>query len=99
MLDQLCAVYRSSKKADTYLYVPGKDQFDEVPDALLKSFGKPQFVMLLPLHKREKLAQIDSQQLKQALQEKGFYLQLPPPAESLLKQHLASQKSHIPKEH
>lgn len=88
----LVAVYKSSKKADTYLYLPKRDDFSFVPKALMDTFGVATFVMLLPLQKRNKLAQVDIEKLKNELNEKGFYLQLPPPQENLLKAHLRQVK-------
>ena len=87
----LVAVYKSSKKAETYLYIPKRDDFSAVPQALLDTFGKAIFVMLLPLGKRNKLAQLDSAKLHAELINKGFYLQIPPPPENLLKRHIAAQ--------
>lgn len=87
----LCAVYKSTKKDETYLYLPKKGDFSAVPDALMATFGKPVFVMLIPLQKRKTLARIDADTLQTAFADKGFYLQLPPPKEDLLKQHRASQ--------
>ncbi len=54
----LCAVYKSRKKADTYLYINKRDDFSEVPKMLLETFGLPKFVMLVPLHKPRKIANI-----------------------------------------
>lgn len=88
----LCAVYKSSKKDETYLYLPKRDDFSEVPEALMNTFGTPVFVMLLPLEKVKKLALVDKQKLISELEEKGYYLQIPPPKENLLKAHLAQQK-------
>ena len=87
----ICAVYKSSKKDETYLYLPKKDDFSAVPEALLTTFGKASFVMFLPLDKVEKLAQVDIDKLKSELQSTGFYLQLPPPKEDLLKAHREQQ--------
>ncbi|MCC2616258.1 YcgL domain-containing protein [Aestuariibacter halophilus] len=81
----LVAVYSSPKKDETYLYVPKRDDFSAVPKALMETFGTPRFVMLIPLDKREKLAQVDKQKLREALVSPGYYLQLPPPKENLLK--------------
>lgn len=92
----LCAVYKSSKKDETYLYLPKKDDFSQVPKALMDTFGKAIFVMLLPLQKREKLAQVDIEKLKKELDANGFYLQLPPPKESLLKAHREKQIANKP---
>lgn len=90
----LCAIYKSSKKADTYLYVPGRDDFSKVPAPLLKAFGIPIFLMIMPLKKDRELAQLDVTKLRSELTSKGFYLQLPPPTESLLKAHLAAQQGN-----
>ena len=87
----LCAIYKSPVKADTYLYVERRDDFAKVPEKLLVTFGQPQFVMLVDLNKRQKLALVEVERLEQQLQQQGFYLQLPPPEENLLKQHLAQQ--------
>lgn len=87
----LVAVYKSSKKADTYLYLPKRDDFSLVPKALIEMFGKPIFVMLVPLMKRSSVALIDSKKLQAELEQHGFYLQIPPPVDNLLKQHRAQQ--------
>ncbi|MGS2720356.1 YcgL domain-containing protein [Paraglaciecola aestuariivivens] len=88
----LCAVYKSSKKQQTYLYVPARDDFSKVPDGLLKTFGKPIFLMVMPLKKDRKLGSVDIDKLRSELTLKGFYLQLPPPPENMLKAHLQQQK-------
>ncbi len=79
-----CVIYRSTKRDQTYLYVDKKDDFSRVPEALMKSFGTPHLVMLLPLDGSKKLASADIEKVKLALKEEGFYLQLPPPPENLL---------------
>ncbi|CAI0728964.1 YcgL domain [Serratia quinivorans] len=88
----LCVIYRSSKRDQTYLYVEKKDDFSRVPEDLMKSFGTPQLAMMLSLEGREKLASADIEKVKEALKEEGFYLQVPPPLENLLKQHLSDDK-------
>ena len=87
----LCAVYKSSRRAETYLYVPGRDDFQRVPAALMQTFGSPIFLMIIPLRADRKLAQVDMAKLRSELSEKGYYLQLPPPTENLLNAHLAEQ--------
>ncbi len=87
----LCAVYKSRKKSDTYLYINKRDDFSEVPKALLDTFGAPQFVMLVPLHKPRNIGNIGIEKLNEKLKEQGFYLQLPPTEESLLSQHRRSK--------
>ena len=87
----LCAIYKSSKKQETYLYLPGRDDFSKVPEALLKTFGTPIFLMIMPLKKDRELARVDIDKLRFDIKIKGFYLQLPPPPENLLKAHLQQQ--------
>ncbi len=82
----LCTIYKSTKKEGAYLYIPKKDDFSQVPDTLMKMFGKPSLVMMINLDGRE-LAQVDIEKVKKSLNEEGFFLQLPPPPENLLEQH------------
>ena len=77
----LCFVYKSLKKSDTYLFVKDKDDFQEVPAALQQMLGRLEFIMEVDLAKRKKLAQADCEQVRQQLQQQGFYLQLPPTTE------------------
>ncbi|EHR39988.1 YcgL domain-containing protein [Alishewanella jeotgali] len=86
----LCAVYRSPRKEGTYLYIEKRDDFSQVPAPLLDTFGQPQLVTVLNLAKREHLALADIQKVKAALQQQGFYLQLPPPVANLLDEHRAA---------
>lgn len=73
-----CAIYRSRKKLDTYLYVEREDDFERVPDALREMLGGLDFVMTLELTPERTLAQADPEQVRQQLREQGYYLQLPP---------------------
>lgn len=87
MQSALCAVYRSPKKDQTYLFINKRDDFSQVPEALLQTFGTPSLVTVINLAKQDKLALADIDKVKAALSEQGFYLQLPPPQENLLDQH------------
>lgn len=72
-----CAIYKSLKKNDTYLYIENKDRFERVPAALLDALGRLDFVMTLSITPQRKLAQADAAKVVQALLEQGYYLQLP----------------------
>lgn len=87
----LCAIYRSSKKDQTYLFVAKRDDFSSVPEPLMKSFGKPVLSMMIPLKADSRLAVSDPQKVMAALREQGYYLQLPPPQENLLAQFKQQQ--------
>ncbi|MBB1370491.1 MULTISPECIES: YcgL domain-containing protein [Pseudoalteromonas] len=82
----LTAVYKSKKKADSFLFVEKRDDFTKVPEPLMAMFGQPKYVMLINLAKREVLGTADLETVKAALTEKGYYLQIPPPQENLLSQ-------------
>ena len=83
----LCTIYKSLKKADTYLYIEKRDDFSRVPKPLLETFGAAQLVMIINLSKQQKLALADINKVTAELQRCGFYLQLPPPEENLLDIH------------
>ena len=78
-----CVIYRGRKKYDAYLYVERENDFSRVPQSLLDMLGGLEFVMSLDLSSRQQLAQADPQQVKQLLQEQGYFLQLPPRIETL----------------
>ncbi|OFC71023.1 YcgL domain-containing protein [Alteromonas confluentis] len=87
----LCAVYKTRRKEGMYLYVPGKNAFDDVPEILMQKFGTPELVMLIPLDKRPQLAGVSKADLEAALKDKGFYLQMPPKEEDMLATHRVEQ--------
>lgn len=89
----LCTVYRSPKKQQTYLFINKRDDFTDVPEALLKTFGTPQLVTVVNLATKDKLAMADIEKVKSELADNGFYLQLPPPQENLLDEHKEFLKS------
>lgn len=72
-----CAIYKSSKKQDTYLYVAAKGDFAAVPEGLLKLLGEPVYVMELELSPQRKLAREDVAEVMRNLQERGWHLQMP----------------------
>ncbi len=71
-------IYKSLKKNELYLYLQKKDDFSGVPEVLLNSFGKIEFVMELEITSERKLAREDATKVLASLQEKGFFVQVPP---------------------
>ena len=71
-------VLRSQKRADTYLYLPEQDVYEELPEALQKHFGEAIEFLNFSLHANKKLAQVDAKKVMQGLAEQGYFLQLPP---------------------
>ena len=74
----LCTIYRSQKKFDSYLYIEKKDDLSRIPQQLIDMLGKLEFVLELDLAQRSTLAQADPATVSVALQQQGYYLQLPP---------------------
>lgn len=71
-------IYRSKKEDGMYLYVKKEEGLTRVPEELLKMFGKPEPAMVLVLTPEKKLAHAKVDNVLLQLEEKGFYLQLPP---------------------
>lgn len=88
----LCTIYKSAKKAQTYLFINKRNDFSDVPEALMTVFGTPTLVTVINLESKSKLAMADIELVKEKLSSQGYYLQLPPPQENLLDQHKAEMK-------
>lgn len=73
-----CWIYRSSRKDELYVYLPAKDGFAELPEALRGLLGTPELVMDLDLHGDRKLARADVQKVIEGMRTQGYYLQMPP---------------------
>lgn len=70
------SVFRSSNKPDTYLFVKRGQVWSELPESLLGIFGNPVHAMDLVVTPERKLARITGKQLLEAIDDKGFYLQM-----------------------
>lgn len=88
----LCAVYKSIRKSQTYLFVAKRDDFSAVPEQLLTQFGPPQLVSLLNIKADSKLALADANKLIFSIKTDGYYLQLPPPPINHIQEHKKWQK-------
>jgi len=75
-LPMLCHIYRSSRKADTYLYLSDKDDFSILPESLLGIFGDPEFSFSFELTQNRKLAYEETSEVLANLQSQGYHLQL-----------------------
>ncbi len=80
----LCDIYRSAKTQDMYLYVARDRGLSEVPEALLRQFGKAELALTLKLTPEKKLARANIQQVLASLDQSGYYLQMPPRADSYM---------------
>lgn len=78
-----CYVYSSRRKPGTYVFLPQEDDWSQVPEAICKLLGETDQVMELALTREKQLARVSGAEVIDAIQQQGFYLQLPPgdPAE------------------
>ncbi|MDV3470092.1 YcgL domain-containing protein [Stenotrophomonas sp. C3(2023)] len=78
------SVYKSQRRADTYVYLAARDAFEVLPGPLRDSLGALTWVMDLQLEEGRRLAQANPVQVRAELAERGFYLQVPPSVVSML---------------
>jgi uncharacterized protein len=75
------AVYKSSRKRDTYLLVRVEDALTRVPAELFDLFGEATFSFQFVLDENRRMPRIDTADLRARLSEAGYWLQLPPAVE------------------
>jgi len=83
------AIYKGSKRPNTYLFLAKKDDFSPVPAELRKLFGTPQLITLLPESKIQKVIEISPEKLVEELKTTGYFLWVKAEEENLLKEHQA----------
>jgi hypothetical protein len=71
-------VYKSLRKADTYIYLAVRDDFTRLPELLRTQLGQLQFVMELAVTPERRLAREDAATVRENLAARGFHLQFPP---------------------
>lgn len=77
------SIFKSSRREEMYLYLPRGGAYSDVPEPLRQQFGKPIHVMDLLLMPERKLARTEAPKVLDAVRDKGYYLQMPPPPEEL----------------
>ena len=74
----LAYVYKSLKKADTYVYLSARDDFARLPEPLRAQLGGLQFVLEVALVPERKLALEDPAVVRENLVMRGVHVQFPP---------------------
>jgi uncharacterized protein len=74
-------VYKSLRKADTYVYLSARDDFARLPEPLRTQLGNLQFVLEVALSPERQLARKDADVVRENLVARGFHLQFPPTVE------------------
>lgn len=72
-------VYKSLRKADTYVYLADREGGDALPAPVRDALGALEFVLEVDLAPGRRLARVDAQQVREALATRGFFVQVPPP--------------------
>ena len=81
----IISIFKSSRKDEMYLYVEKSKGTANVPDALKEMFGPTALAMTMLLKPDQKLARADTDKVMTAIRSEGYYLQMPPKIESMLK--------------
>lgn len=71
-------IYRCKHRKETFLYLPEKDNFEEVPNSLLDMLGEILFSFDFDLDDNKKLIRAAAPEVIRNIQENGYFLQLPP---------------------
>lgn len=76
-------VYKSARRADTYVYLRERDAHGLLPAALADRLGALEFVLEVDLVPGRKLARADADAVRESLAAHGYHVQLPPTPEQL----------------
>ena len=71
-------IYKGSRRAETYLYVPEENNFQRVPKDLLDALGTLELVMPLEIDEQRRLARVDAKDIMSCVSRVGYFLQLAP---------------------
>ncbi|MET0289012.1 MAG: YcgL domain-containing protein [Pseudoxanthomonas sp.] len=71
-------VYKSLRKADTFVYLAVRDDFSPLPEPLRTQLGELTFVLDVALTPERKLARDDANVVRTNLSAHGFHIQFPP---------------------
>ncbi len=71
-------VYKSQRKADTYVFLAERDGFERLSEPLRTQLGPLRFVLDVALDPGRTLAREDPAEVRANLAARGFHLQFPP---------------------
>ena len=91
----ICTIYKSLSKNDYFLYVKKDDDVKRVPQPLLDYFGKYELAMTLVLTPERKLAAVSAGEVLEALDDRGYFLQLPPGNKDLYMQEVRDRNEKL----
>lgn len=77
MTEMECAVYKSLKKDETYVFIPATTPLSELPGELMNVLGQVEMVMTLKLTPEKKMARGTAAEVMKSINKQGFHLQMP----------------------
>jgi uncharacterized protein YcgL (UPF0745 family) len=77
MTEMECAVYKSLKKDETYVFIQTTKLLSDLPDELIKVLGQAEMVMTLKLTPEKKMARGSAAEVMESINKQGFHLQMP----------------------
>ncbi len=79
-----CFIYRSARKEGLYIYLAKADNFECLPENLLKQASPLELAMELELTTDKKLRREDAAIVMNNIADRGYHVQMPDRIESLL---------------
>lgn len=70
-------VYKSTRKADTYVFLAARDEGARLPEALRAQLGPLRFVLETELAPGRRLARENPEEVMANLASRGYHLQMP----------------------
>jgi len=74
-------VYKSLKRADTYVYFAARDDFARLPEPLRTQVGSLAFVLDVDIGPERRLGRENAAVVRENLAARGFHVQFPPTIE------------------
>ena len=74
-------VYKSLKRADTYVYFAARDDFARLPEPLRTQVGSLAFVLDVDIGPERRLGRENPAVVRENLAARGFHVQFPPTIE------------------
>ena len=76
-----CSVYKGKRKPDHYVFLPTATSIHDIPESIQQMMGEMEHVMKLDISPVTKLAKSDPVDILNMINEKGFFIQIPPKTE------------------
>jgi len=76
-----CSIYKGKRNPDHYIFLPADTSISDIPANILQMMGELTLVMNLNITKDTILAQSDPVNVLAMINEKGFFIQIPPKIE------------------